>query len=197
MKISRSVAAVLAALLVLPAAVSCKHGSSSSSQKAFSNEEAKNIGKIVVTSPISKEVDVNDTGFTLNRVIDAGAQTEEGEHYIYLDITVKNTTSKDYNLSTLNNFYLLMPDKTEVSSGVRSQVYAVNNFSDRYFGSPFEIKANSTFNGIIGGFVLKEGQDTFTVCFFPTRENRNDNESVIKVDVTPADIVSVPAELKK
>ncbi len=193
MKIFKFTAFVLAAALALAPAAGCKHDIKSSSETVKNND----ISATVVSAEIAQEIDVNDTIFTLNRVIDAGAQTEDGGHYIYLDITVKNVTPNEYTLSTLNNFYITLPDGSEISSAVRTQLYAKNNFTDKYFGSPFTVPANSTFTGVIGGFVLAEGQNEFTLGFFPTREERNDKSNVIKVQVTASDIVQLPDDLKK
>ncbi len=191
--------AVAAALLFAVAPVtSCnKDKKGSSSSYVLRHAEGENIAKQVATANVAQEVNANQTLFTINKVIDAGALGENGEHFLYLDITVKNDTDVEYTLSTLNNFYIVYPDDTEYSSGIHTQLYAINHFNDRYFTSPFTVKANSTFNGVVGGFALKDIPDEFTVGFFPTREDRDDKEDLIKVKITSDDIIEVPAALKK
>ena len=79
-------------------------------------------------------------------------------------------------------------------------LFTLNKIYDagvQYFGSPFTVSANSTFNGVVGGFCLKDFPDEFTVGFFPTREDRDNKEELIKVKVTKNDIVPLPDELKK
>ena len=193
------ITAVAAALLLVVAPVtSCqKDKGSSSSSFVLRHAEGENVAKQIATADVAQEVNANQTLFTLNKIYDAGVQTEEGEHYLYLDVTIKNDTSVEYTLSTLNNFYIVYPDDTEYSGNIRTQLYAINNLSDKYFGSPFTVSANSTFNGVVGGFCLKDFPDEFTVGFFPTREDRDNKEELIKVKVTKNDIVPLPDELKK
>lgn len=192
MKILKKTLLTLSAAMLLLAAVGCKKDKISSS-----SVKDPSIGANEIKVEMSQEADVNDTVFSLNSVIDAGAQTENGEHYIYLDVTIKNTSGTAYSLSTLNNFYLIMPDKTEVPGHIRTQLYATNNFSEKYFGSPFDIPANGEFRGVVGGFVLPEGQKNFTVGFFPTKEDGTDKYNVIKIEVDSSKIVSVPSDLLK
>lgn len=192
MKILKRTLLTLSAAMLLFTAVGCKKDKVSSS-----NAKDPSIGANEIKVEMSQEADANDTVFSLNSVIDAGAQTEEGEHYIYLDVTIKNNSDTAYSLSTLNNFYLIMPDKTEVYGHIRTQLYATSNFNDKYFGSPFDIPANGEFRGVIGGFVLPEGQKNFTVGFFPTKEVDTNKYDVIKIEVDSSKIVTVPSDLLK
>lgn len=192
MKILKKTLLTISAAMLLLTAVGCKKDKISSS-----SVKDPNIGANEIKVEMSQEADANDTVFSLNSVIDAGAQTENGEHYIYLDVTIKNSSDTAYSLSTLNNFYLIMPDKSEVYGHIRTQLYALNNFSDKYFGSPFDVPANGEFRGIIGGFVLPEGQNTFTVGFFPTKEVDTDKYNVIKIDVDASKIVPISGDLLK
>ena len=188
---------ILAAVLALTSAVGCKHDIISDSELT-SPHKATNIEDVtIVNAEISVEADANETGFTLNRVIDAGALAENKDHFIYFDITVKNPTDSEYSLSTLNNFYITLKDGTELSSAVRTQLYAVNNFSDNYHGSPFTVPANGEFSGIIGGFTIPDGVNEFTVGFFPTRDDHDNKANLLTIDVKPSDIIGVPDELKK
>ena len=169
MKIPRTKALILAAVLALAPAAGCKHDTASSKSQTQS----------------------------VTNSVDAGALSENNEHYIYLDVKIKNPTSTEYELSTLNNFFLILNDGTELSSAVRTQLYAVSNFSDLYSGSPFTVPANGEFSGIIGGFTVPDGTNGFTVGFFPTRDDANNKTNLIKVEVKPSDIISLPDELKK
>lgn len=196
MKIFKLTALTLAAVLALAPSAGCKHNIKSSSDTTKYADHAE-IGATKVNASVSQEAEANETVFTLNKVIDAGAQTEEGNHYVYLDVTIRNNTSTEYELTRLNNFYLILSDGTEVSSAVRAELYAINNFTDKYSKSPFTIPANGSFSGIISGFVLSPDQKSFTVGFFPTRENTEDKASVILVPVTADDIVPITDELKK
>ena len=57
-----------------------------------------------------KKPDKNDTVFKLNSVIDSGAKSDDGERYLYLNVTIKNTSDTAYELNALNNFYLVTDD---------------------------------------------------------------------------------------
>lgn len=193
--IKRSIAVLSAAVLVF-GAVGCKHKIKSSETSNNTATEYK-IGVNKHEAEMSQEVNANETIFALNSVIDAGAQTENGEHYIFLDITIKNNTDTAYTLSTLNNFRFIMPDESEIYGHVRTQLYAINNFSDKYFGSPFDIPANGEFRGVVGGFVVGADQKDYYVEFFPTKDNELDKEDVVRIKVDASKIVSVPADLLK
>ena len=196
MNILKRTIAVLSAAVLMLGAVGCKHKVKSSDTSNSTTTESK-IGVNKYEAELSQEVDANETIFALNSVIDAGAQTENGEHFIYLDITIKNDTGTPYSLSTLNNFRLIMPDESEVYGHVRTQLYATSTITDKYFGSPFDIPANGEFRGIVGGFVVKADQKDYYVEFFPTKENELDKEDVIRVKVDASKIVSPPADLIK
>ena len=196
MRSFRTKAFILAAVLALTPAVGCKHDVKSSSSNSI--QRVTNVDEMnIVDAAMTEEKAANETLFTLNRVIDAGIQTENNEHYIYLDINIKNPTDKEYELSTLNNFFLELTDGTQLSSAVRTQLYAVNNFSDKYSGSPFTVPASGEFKGIIGGFTVPDGTNQFTIGFFPTKEDENNKTNLFRVKVNPTDIISVPEELKK
>ena len=198
MRFLKATALAAALLLAVMPVVSCDNGKrGSSSSFVLRHAEGENVAKQIATADLAQEVNSNQTLFTLNKVIDTGEQGDDKMHYIYFDITVKNDTNTEYTLSTLNNFYLIFPDDTEYSGAIRTQIYAINNFNDRYFQSPFTVNANSTFNGIVGGFALSEIPSEFTVGFFPTREDRDNKEDLIKVKVKSSDIIAVPAALKK
>lgn len=167
---------------------SAPSSSSSSAVREKTEREEINVS-------VAEEADKNDTGFILNSVIDSGAKAESGERYLYLDVTIKNTSDTKYELNVLNNFYLLTNDGKEIGFDVRSQIYAANNFKG-YTSNPFEVPANGEFKGYIGGFCVPEEQNNFTVCFFPTGTDDTNKENVIKVPVTLANIIAAPADFK-
>ena len=65
------------------------------------------------------------------------------------------------------------------------------NFNENtYSKDPFNIPAKGQFSGIIGGFVVDENVDTFTVGFFPTQSLVNDKDDVCLIDITPDKITT-------
>lgn len=167
---------------------SLSNPSSESSMNFDEHSKSDGIADNEISVALTEEADVNQTLFKLNRVIDSGNKSDSGDPYVYLDVTISNSTDKEYNLSTLNNFYLLLPDGQEIHFDVRTQLYGTKNIQN-YSASPFTIPASSEFSGIIGGFILPQNTQSFTVCFFPTQDNANDKTSVVKVNVSDADIV--------
>ena len=200
MKISKYTALFLAAALAAAPAVGCQPKSSGSSSKT-SSTTASTLPTVedvtIVEAELNQEKEANDTVFTLNRVIDAGAQTPEGEHYYFLDVTIKNNTSTEYEISTLNNFFITLSDGSDHSSAINTQVYALNTFSDKYSGSPYKIPANGEFSSVIGGFRLPEITADFSVGFYPTLNDDTNKDNLIKVEVKASSIIPVPDDLKK
>ncbi len=158
--------------------------------------DLENIGSIEHRANLSDEIDANETSFKLNSVIDPGV-IENGQKFIFFDITINNPTDTAYSLSTLNNFFIRLPDGTDIYSDIRTQLYALNAFKENsYSKDPFEIPAKGQFSGVIGGFLLDEGVTEFTVGFFPTKDAVNDKEEVILIDITPDMIANADALLK-
>ncbi|HBB71467.1 MAG TPA: hypothetical protein DCZ71_02540 [Ruminococcus sp.] len=197
MKVKKIIAVMLTAVLALSAAAGCSSSRSNQSSTQnmpagavkAQNEIAEKEFKIAMTEP----VDEHETVFQINSIVDSGMKTDDGRKYIYLNVTIKNTSGVDYELSALNNFFLLMPDKTEVSFDIRTQIYAGKNFKG-YTESPFVVAAGTEFTGYIGGFLLDENITDFTVCFFPTQDDARNKTSIIKCDVKAADMVAPPAD---
>ncbi len=167
---------------------SVSNSSAESSMNFAENLKSDGIADNEISVAINEEADVNQTVFKLNRIIDSGTKSDSGDPYIYLDVTISNSTDKEYDLSVLNNFYLLMLDSQEIHFDVRTQLYGTKNIQN-YSASPFTIPANGEFSGIIGGFILPQNVQDFTVCFFPTQDNTSDKTNVVKVNVTATDIV--------
>ena len=137
---------------------------------------------------LGKEIEANDTVFTLNSIIE-GVKTETGDRYIYFNVTIKNKTTLKYELSPLNNFYIEMPDGEERSTDIVAQIYAVKNFP-KVNQEYIEVPANGEYTGYIAGFVLKEGENDFNFCFFPTKEVATDKRNLVKCPITAADITT-------
>ena len=189
-------ALLLCAALAVTAAAGCSDGNSSSrsisvaSQATTVNQNNEGRASNEVSAAVAEKASANKTGFTLNRVIDAGTRNDKNERFIYLDITIDNSTDKEYELSMLNNFYLLLGNGSEIHYNVGSQLYATNNI-DGYIPSPFNVPASGQFSGIVGGFAVGEDVKDFKVCFFPTPDDPNKTPDVIKVDITDSDIVTL------
>lgn len=148
----------------------------------YSNDSKK------TNSAIGQEIEVNNTVFTLNDVVNIGSPSNDGKDFVYINVTIKNNTDIEYQINSLNNFFVALPDQTEVLSNVRTRLYAINNYPkcvDDYITIP----ANGEFTGYIaGGFVVPSGTDSLTVGFFPTLNNESDRENVILSPVTAENI---------
>lgn len=197
MKKTKLFAFILAAAMTASVYAGCseKKNSSTIKERPISSGnkspvDHESVGTNVIEGEIGKVVSENDTDFTLNAVIDPQVR-DDGAKFIYLDITLRNSTDKEYDLSTLNNFYIELPDGVKLYSEVRTQLYANSNFKkDKYFLDPFKIPSNGQFSGMIGGFILNESMNEFKVCFFPTGEDINNKKTVIKYDITAEDIIA-------
>ena len=200
----RLAALLLAAVMTFSAAaVSCssKNSDTSISSTFVPETKKKSVdGKLEgladneVSANISQEASANETAFVLNRVIDSGMKNDKGGRYIYLDVTINNATEKEYELTTINNFYILFSDKNEAHFDVRTQLYATKHLAN-YAGDQFKVPAKGSFSGIIGGFIVDKDKENFTVCFFPSQDDEHDKSNVIKVDVTAEDILQLnPAD---
>lgn len=186
----------MAAALTLTVAAGCSNNNTSSeSSKPFTGKQA-DLAENQIEVSIAEQANENQTTFQLNSVIDSGEKTDDGKRYIYLDVTIGNSSSEDYSLNTLNNFYLMLPDESEVHFDIRTQIYAENNLSG-YNSNPFIVPANDELSGVVGGFLLDESVTSFNVCFFPTQNDDRNKSSLIKVPVTSADIIPLPDSLKK
>ncbi len=148
------------------------------------------IGENVINANISESVEANNTTYVLNGVIDSG-RVKDGLKYLYLDVTVKNDSDKDYPMSGLNNFYLILPDASELYPDVRAEIYARQSLSG--YEESNTVPAGGELHTYIG-FTPEEEIDSFTACFFPTADS-NDKTSVIKCPVGPYDIKPAPAEM--
>lgn len=215
MKKFKYTAILLCAGLMLTSAVGCKKDKTTTSDTSNSisdnndnnnnnnnvNTTKREIGKNEIVAGMSEEANENDTVFKLNSVLitpDAQSSTEGERKYVYLDVEIKNNSDISYDLNCLNNFILVLPDGSEIYSHIQTNMYASNNFRENvYTPDPFNIPANGTFSGMVGGFRVPPETDSFTICFFPTKDDPSNKESVIKIDVTADDIQTISPDFFK
>ncbi len=205
MKFNRFTALALTAIMSASAAVSCgekKIISDSSSITPDSSQiimdDEEHLGENKIKADLLETVSANDTVFTLNSVISPENVEDEGCRYVYFDVNIKNNSDSAYTLSTLNNFYIITEDGTEIFSDIRTQLYAVSNFKENsFFSDPFEIPANGEFKGIIGGFLLNKNVKKFTVGFYPTKDSPRDKDDVMVIDLTSDNIKAPDASVMK
>jgi hypothetical protein len=206
MKKARLSGLLLAALMAATASTGClsnkkevinnREKTERPTSASHSPVDLDNIGTNEIKGELGQEIEANNTVFTLNSVIDAGVR-DNGTKFIYFDITLKNNTSSEYSLSTINNFYVTVPEG-DLFSDVQTQLYARSHFSEsKYYVDPFTIPSNGQFSGVIGGFKLEENANEFDVCFFPTGEDPNAKETVIKYSITADDIVAPSDDILK
>lgn len=178
---------ILAAALAGTAAVGCSSGTKDSSSRhtQVSNNEELHDKEISVA--IAEEADENSTVFKLNRVLESN---QKDGRFIYLDVSISNAADKAYEMNCLNNFYILFDDGTEAHFDIRTQINAAQAV-DGYTENPFEIPANGEFSGVIGGFIVPESVQSFTVCFFPTLDDMSNKSSVVKVKIDGSSIVKL------
>lgn len=205
MKKLKLTAIILAMSLSAVSAFSCSDKTPSSPEQSITlinpdRSEQQPITKYSAdakktNSSFGQEMEVNNTAFTLNSVVRI-KDTSSGSDYIYINVTIKNKTDIEYRISSLNNFFLALPDNQEVPSDVRTRLYALNNFSkcvDDYITIP----ANGEFTGFLaGGFIVPSGTDSMTVGFFPTLDNEINKSEVILAPVSADDISTDDSVLK-
>lgn len=194
-KFKLAVLALAAALAVAPVSA-CRNNTKKVTSVPDNNPGAyadiSDVGKNKVEVSISEDAEVNDTAFKLNRVIDSG-RVKDGLKYIYLDVTIKNSSSDNYDLSGLNNFYLILKDGTEVLTDVRADIYAKQSMKG--YEHLEQVAAGAEFTGYIG-FTLDESIEEFTACFFPTGTD-DDKTNVVRCEVKAGDIVAAPEGMFK
>ncbi len=189
MKKARIAVLLAAAVLSLTPAAGCRTNKKpvekTSSASAYA--DISEVGKNKVDVKLEEKAEVNETTFKVNRVINSG-RVKDGLKYIYLDVTIKNTSSDNYEINSLNNFYLLLSDGTEILTDVRADIYAKQSMEG--YEPITEVKAGAEVSAYIG-FAIDEAITDFTACFFPTG-TADDKSNVIRCEVKAADIVSAP-----
>ncbi len=196
MKISKLSAFIAAAVIAVSSMAGCNSdkrptgstGNTNPSGPINQYKDNPEIGKEKIDIGFNEDANHNNTTFKLNRVIDSGKATEDGQKYIYADITLKNNMDSAYQVNALNNFYLILPDETEVFTDIRADLYAKQSING--YEQLLEIPANSEFNGYIG-FLIKPDVTSFSFCYFATA-NENDKETVIRCPVASSDIIPAP-----
>lgn len=189
MKNFRMAALFLTAVIALTPAISCRANAKPVEESSSISLYADNpeIGKNKIDVSVNEDTNLNNTSYKINSIIDSGKRSENLK-YIYLDVTIKNDSDKDYDLNSLNNFYLIMDDGSETLTDVRADIYGkqyINNYEQL-----LSVPAGGEYNGYIG-FLIDEDINTFTVGFFATADS-NDKSSVVLCKVTKDDIISPP-----
>lgn len=147
-------------------------------------------------SAFGQEMEVNNTVFTLNDVVRVPANNVENSDFIYINVTVKNNTDIEYEINSMNNFFVALPDETEISMDVRANLYAIKNYP-QCIQDNIKIEANGEFTGFLaGGFLVPSGTDSLTVGFFPTLNNQKDASNVILAPVNAENISTDDSKLK-
>ncbi|MDE5770966.1 MAG: DUF4352 domain-containing protein [Ruminococcus sp.] len=207
MKKLKVVAVILAMSLAAVSAFSCSDKTTGNSNpnadisyidpnQPVQEEPTKYSGGANKTnSDFGQEIEVNSTAFTLNSAVKVH-DDQTGNDYMYINVTIKNKTDIEYEISSLNNFFVALDDSKEISSDVRTKIYALRNFpkcNDDYITIP----ANGEFTGFLaGGFIIPEGTDSFTVGFFPTLDNETNKSEVILAPVSAENISTDDSVLK-
>lgn len=189
MKKLKMAALLVTAVVALTPVFGCRANKKvkSNNNEVSAYADLPDVGKNKVEVNLEEKAEVKTTSFKLNRVIDSG-RVKDGLKYIYLDVTIKNNSDKDYEISGLNNFYLLLPDKTEVLTDVRADIYAKQALSG--YEQLNGIAAGSEVTSYIG-FAVNENVKDFTACFFPPTAE-NEKTDVIRCDVKAGDIIAAP-----
>ena len=105
MKKYRILSLMLSAVIAAVSFAGCSNGKESSSSDNGPKKQ-EGLAQTEIVAGIQEEKESNDTVFKLNRVIDSGKTDEDGNRFIYLDVTITNNTEKEYELNIINNFYI-------------------------------------------------------------------------------------------
>lgn len=144
-------------------------------------------------SSFGQETEVNNTAFTLDSVV--RVQNEDND-YIYIGVTIKNDTDTEYQISSLNNFFLDIGNGEELSPDIRAKQSALSVFP-KCVNDPVTVPANGEFSGYLaGGFLVPSGTENISVGFFPTLDNSTDKSEFISIAVNPEDISDDVSALK-
>ena len=186
------IAAILAvSVIMLTSAVSCstrKKIDSSSSKVDHSNAieisevtPKEEVGSVKHEAKLYEPVTVDDTVFTINKIIDFDHVTSDGR-YIYIDYTIENKSNEKYPTDAINNFYINVDGEEDVFD-IRSDVFAkryVNGYS-----SSFVIEPNTKITNYVG-FVIPENAQSIEVGYYVTGSDR-DKRNIVLCEVTPDD----------
>ncbi len=192
MKKARLAVLLVAAVLSLTPAAGCRKKPIERTSSASAYADISDVGKNKVEVKLEEKAEVNNTAFKINRVINSG-RVKDGLKYIYLDVTISNTSSDNYEITGLNNFYIILPDNTEVIPDVRADIYAKQAMEG--YSQISEVKAGQELSAYIG-FVVEESVTDFTACFFPTG-TADDKTNVIRCEVKAKDVIDAPEGMFK
>jgi len=173
------------------------NNSNNASKTIYDTQKTTHVPANVNSQDISvgSETSLNSTGFQLDKVVRVKNDNGEGD-YIYLGVRINNETDTEYTITSLNNFFLTLPDGTEVSSHIKPKMYATNKYKKCY-DDPITIPANNLFTGFIaGGFIIPSDCDSFKVNFIPTLDNPNNKSNIITCEVTASDITDDDSSMK-
>lgn len=199
---SRLSALALALALSAVSAFSCSEKASSGDNPNTSvadttdpaNKYSGNSKK--TNSAFGQEMEVNNTVFTLNDVVRVSAPNVENSDFVFINVTIKNKTDIEYEINSMNNFFVALPDETEISMDIRANLYAIQNYP-KCIQDNITIPANGEFTGFLaGGFLVPAGTDSLTVGFFPTLNNEKDASNVILSPVNAENISTDDSILK-
>lgn len=199
MKNLKFAAVLMAAVLAAVPMTSCKEEkgsapqpvSSSTNKPSKTNAEMEGIAEIEHKIAISEDANINNVQYKLNRIIDPEV-VRGSEKFIYADVTIKNNTDEACEFTAINNFYIILPDKTEISPKANAQVYAINHLNG--YEKLAAIDAGQEWNGYVC-FSLDKSVKGFSFCFFPTGKNYSDKENVIRTEIAESDIIKAPEGL--
>lgn len=146
-------------------------------------------------SSFGEEAEVNETIFTLDSVVRVPDEIS-GKDYIYIGVTIKNSTDTEYTISSLNNFFLDIGNGQELASDVRTKQLALSEFP-KCVNDPVTIPANGEFSGYLaGGFAVPTDTQAMSVGFFPTLDNDTNKSEFISTPIS-ADNISDDVSLLK
>lgn len=204
MRILKTAAVLMSVVMLTSAFTGCGKKKETKNKQSTKIEYPDWVGKNEIKGELEQEAVGNETGYILNSVIHIKPEDSSNGDYYYLDVTIKNQTDTAYALNALNNFYIELDDadKTRVEYFVGADAYGSSHFKDDIYSvvsEEYQLAANGEFSGIIGGFSIDPAKigSKITVCFFPTRENADDKEDVIKVDVPADKIIEPTADMLK
>lgn len=186
-------ALIFAAVLAAAPMSGCKDSNKDNSI-VYTNYAGKTYAEIPGVAEIEHKLTMNEqtevkgTSYKLNRMIDSGI-VKDGTKFIYADVTITNNTDTACEYTAINNFYIILPDKTEVSPAATAQVYALNHLDG--FEKLSVIDAGQEWNGYVS-FALAENVGNFSFCFFPTGKDYNDKENYIRTEIASADLTPAP-----
>lgn len=186
------IAALLAAsVIMLTSAAACsskKKVESSTSRVDHSNAieisevtPKEEIGSVKHEAKLYEPVTVDDTVFTINKILDINHITSDGR-YIYIDYTIENKSNEKYPTDAINNFYINVDGEEDIFD-IRSDVFAKRYIKG--YSSSYVIEPNTMVTNYVG-FVIPEDAQSIEVGYYVTGADR-DKRNIVLCEVTPED----------